>query len=166
MCVFFRLFCCIGGNLAHYFFWNPQTLSGQDVSDMLKCDLRHKSQESTHPPPPALFYCYIFVPSGNLDKFHFCFPPKDEKKFGVFMITCTALVRTLPKVLPFWVGFFIVVTAAVVFFFFFFPFFSPGHSAQLVGILVPRPGTELNPPGPRQRAHGILTTGPPGNSLD
>ena len=163
MCVFFRLFRCIGGNLAHYFFWNPQTLSGQDVSDMLKCDLRHKSQESTHTPPPALFYCYIFVPSGNLDKFHFCFPPKDEKKFGVFMITCTALVRTLPKVLPFWVGFFIVTAVVIVLVFLFFPL-ATLHS---LWDLSSSTGNWIKPTRPAaEREHGILTTGPPGNSLD
>ena len=41
-----------------------------------------------------------------------------------------------------------------------FSFFWPGHAAY--GILVPWPGIE---PGPRQWKRGVLTTGPPGNSL-
>ena len=52
-----------------------------------------------------VFYCYVFVPNRNPDN-SILLSIKREKKVGVFIITCRALVRTLLKLLPFWLSIF------------------------------------------------------------
>ena len=74
-----------------------------------------------------VFYCYVFVPNRNPDN-SILLSIKREKKVGVFIITCRALVRTLLKLLPFWLS---------IFFFFF------GRAA--CRILVPQPEIEPRP---------------------
>lgn len=64
------------------------------MSDMLKCDLRH-SQESTHTLLLVCFTVTYLCPVEILIKSIFALHQRMKRNSGVFMITCTALVRTL-----------------------------------------------------------------------